>query len=133
MFRKYFIDVYTKNYINFSGRARRQEFWMFQLFYYTALVALIVIAVIYKIPALILVVYALILGTIIPNFALIVRRFHDTNRSGWWLLAGFVPLLNIVVLIFLLLDSAPGTNQYGKNPKGIVNIMAEDDSNSEAA
>ncbi|HEY8242609.1 MAG TPA: DUF805 domain-containing protein, partial [Casimicrobiaceae bacterium] len=48
------------------------------------------------------------------------RRLHDTGRSGWWLLIGLVPLVGAIVLIvFYVMDSQPGTNQYGPNPKGV--------------
>ncbi|MGO9554220.1 MAG: DUF805 domain-containing protein [Syntrophobacteraceae bacterium] len=61
-------------------------------------------------------IYAL--GILIPGIAVGVRRLHDTNRSGWWLLLALVPLIGSVVLIvFMVQDSQPGDNQYGQNPK----------------
>jgi uncharacterized membrane protein YhaH (DUF805 family) len=58
------------------------------------------------------------LGLLIPSIAVGVRRLHDTGRSGWWLLIGFIPLIGMIVLIvFFVLDSQPGTNAYGPNPK----------------
>ena len=62
-------------------------------------------------------VYAL--AMIIPSIAVGIRRLHDTDRSGWWCLIGFVPFIGaLVLLIFFLLDSTPGTNRFGPNPKG---------------
>jgi len=58
-----------------------------------------------------------LLGLIVPTLAVSVRRLHDTNRSGWWLLIGFIPLINIVYLVFLLQDSDASENKYGPNPK----------------
>jgi uncharacterized membrane protein YhaH (DUF805 family) len=59
------------------------------------------------------------LSIIIPSIAVGIRRLHDTDRTGWWCLIGFVPLIGaIVLLIFFLLDSTPGTNRFGPNPKG---------------
>jgi len=59
------------------------------------------------------------LGVLIPSLAVGVRRLHDTNRSGWWLLIGFIPVIGTFILIyFFVLDSQPGKNQYGPNPKG---------------
>jgi uncharacterized membrane protein YhaH (DUF805 family) len=59
-----------------------------------------------------------ILATIVPAIALLIRRLHDTNRSGWWVLIGLVPLIGAVVLIvFTVEDSADGQNIYGSSPK----------------
>ena len=58
------------------------------------------------------------LAVLVPSIAVGVRRLHDTGRSGWWLLIGFIPLIGAIVLIvFFLFDSQPGTNAYGPNPK----------------
>lgn len=58
------------------------------------------------------------LAMIIPSIAVTVRRLHDTNRSGWFILINFVPLIGpIVVFVFMVLDSDPDANQYGPNPK----------------
>lgn len=114
-------SVYS-NYFNFQGRARRSEYWFFYLF-----------AVIVSVVALILIVSTgetgagifgrvygvFILGALIPQLAVAVRRLHDTDRSGWWLLIGLIPLVGfIVLLIFMVGDSKPGANKYGPNPKG---------------
>ena len=109
--------VVMKKYAVFSGRARRREYWMFVLF--NVLIA-IAIGIVLGILGGILgmgtdlsnpagVVYGL--GTLIPSIAVGVRRMHDIGRSGWWLL---FPIVNIV---FLFLDSQPGDNEYGPNPK----------------
>ena len=61
------------------------------------------------------------LAVLIPFLAVGVRRLHDTNRSGWWLLIGFVPLIgSIVLIVFFVQDSQPGENQYGSNPKAVT-------------
>lgn len=58
------------------------------------------------------------LAVFLPGLALAVRRLHDTGRSGWWMLLGFIPLIGwIVLLIFFVTDSQPGSNPYGPNPK----------------
>ena len=60
------------------------------------------------------------LAVLIPGFAVLFRRLHDTGRSGWWWLIAFIPLIGIIVLlVFCCLDSQPGENQYGPNPKGL--------------
>jgi uncharacterized membrane protein YhaH (DUF805 family) len=61
------------------------------------------------------------LAILIPSLAVTVRRLHDTDRTGWWLLIGMIPLIGaIVLLVFMLLDSQPGDNQYGAHPKGVT-------------
>jgi len=55
---------------------------------------------------------------LIPSIAVLMRRLHDTNRSGWWFLLAFVPLLNLVLLVFMFLDGTAGDNDYGRDPKG---------------
>ena len=58
------------------------------------------------------------LAIIIPAFAVTFRRLHDTDRSAWWLLIGLVPIVgSIVLLIFFVMDSTPGDNRFGPNPK----------------
>lgn len=120
----YFIDCLTKKYACFSGRARRQEYWLFFLF---NLIASIIIGVIAGVLVRVTNVTAFaFLGTIynlavlIPGFAVLFRRLHDTGRSGWWWLIALIPLIGwIVLLVFCCLDSQPGDNQYGPNPKGL--------------
>lgn len=65
------------------------------------------------------------LAVLIPGIAVSVRRLHDTNHSGWWLLIAFVPLIGaIVLIIFMVRDSDEGSNQYGPNPKGEYAMVA---------
>ena len=61
------------------------------------------------------------LAVLIPSIAVSVRRLHDINRSGWWLLIGLIPIIGaIILLIFAAKDSQPGENQYGPNPRAIT-------------
>ena len=61
------------------------------------------------------------LGMLIPSLSVSVRRLHDTDRSGWWLLIGLIPLIGVIVLIvFFVQDSGAGTNRFGPNPKGVT-------------
>ncbi len=58
------------------------------------------------------------LAILIPSLAVLVRRLHDTNRSGWWILIGLIPVIGwIVLLVFVVRTVNPGQNQYGANPK----------------
>ncbi len=59
-----------------------------------------------------------VLAMIIPALAVTVRRLHDTDRSGWWILISLVPVIgSIWLFVLLVIDSTPGDNQYGANPK----------------
>ncbi|QDV19629.1 Inner membrane protein YhaI [Gimesia panareensis] len=110
-----------KKYAEFSGRARRKEYWMFALMnFLISILISIVGGLIGKSDGLIAVslsgVYALFI--LLPSLAVTVRRLHDTNKTGWWILITFVPLIGpIVLLIFMIIDSDPDTNAYGPNPK----------------
>lgn len=111
----YYIEV-IKKYAVFTGRARRAEYWMFFLFNIIISILLGVIEGVLEIPGALSGIYMLAL--LIPGIAVAIRRLHDTDRSGWWLLIGFVPLIGtIVLLVFMVSDSTPGANQYGPNPK----------------
>lgn len=111
-----------KNYVGFSGRARRKEYWFFALFNFIIMLALIFIDVsmmggnggtgVGVLSGL----YSL--AVLIPSLAVTVRRLHDTDRSGWWILIGIIPLIGLVLLVFMFLDGTPGNNSYGSDPKG---------------
>jgi uncharacterized membrane protein YhaH (DUF805 family) len=115
------MEHYTKvlkNYSDFSTRATRTEYWMFTLINFLIMVGIsIIVGTMGKfISGIVSVIYGLLV--IIPGLAVSVRRLHDTNRSGWWLLIGFVPFIGvIVILLFMISDSTPGANTYGPNPK----------------
>ncbi len=109
-----------KKYAVFSGRARRKEYWMFGLFYLIFAIVLGIIDGILGIGGedggLLSGLY--VLAMLIPSIAVTIRRLHDTDHSGWWLLIGLVPVIGtIILLIFLVQDSQSGENQYGPNPK----------------
>lgn len=107
-----------KQYVDFSGRAQRMEFWMFQLFNFLVSIGLAIVDAILGLGIL-QPLYAL--AVLLPGLAAGARRLHDTNRSGWWLLIGLIPLIGIIVLIvFWVQDSDPGDNAFGPNPKAVV-------------
>ena len=116
----WYLDAW-KNYVNFQGRARRKAYWMFVLFNIIALVILSLIEGALGLSGqngygILTGLYSL--AIILPLIALAVRRLHDTGRSGWWILIGLVPLIGpIVLIVFYVTDSQPGTNEYGPNPK----------------
>ena len=111
-----------KNYATFSGRARRKEYWMF--FLISALISIVltlldILLGTYSMEyeaGLFSGLYSLLI--LIPSIAVVVRRLHDTDRSGWWILISLIPLIGVIVLfVFMCLDSQPGTNRFGANPK----------------
>ena len=114
-----------KKYATFSGRARRQEYWMYFLIYGLISVVLfwvddIIVHRSHESRAgLLSGLFAL--GTLLPSIAVSVRRLHDTGRAGWWLLVSFIPLIgSLVLLVFLVQDSQPGDNAWGPSPKAGV-------------
>lgn len=114
----YYLKV-LKEYGNFSGRARRKEYWMFILFNMIFSIAAIFLDYIIG-YGLFYGIYALAL--LIPAIAVSVRRLHDIGKSGWMLLIVLIPLIgSIWLLILMATDSNPGENQYGENPKIITN------------
>ena len=117
---KRYIEVMRK-YAVFSGRARRQEYWMFVLF---NVIIVLFLGIIDEMAdsdfessrSTLTTLY--VLATLIPFLAVGVRRLHDTGRSGWWMLIGVIPIIGaIVLLIFIIQDSQLMDNQYGPNPK----------------
>jgi uncharacterized membrane protein YhaH (DUF805 family) len=135
-----------KRYAEFTGRSRRKEYWMYVLL-------IVVVAVVIGVVEGILGLRGMVgpygplsalflLATLVPSLAVSVRRLHDTNRSGWWLLlscgpyvlmllllfAGMLSLVMIVsllalagglvLLVFMVLEGTRGPNQYGPDPKG---------------
>lgn len=115
------IDWFKKglrNYTNFSGRARRKEYWYFMLVYFAVIIiAAILDSIIFDTPAGLFYVVAA-LGLFLPSLAVTIRRLHDTNRSGWMFLISFIPLIgSIILLVFLASDTKPESNQWGAPAK----------------
>lgn len=111
----WYIEV-LKKYAVFTGRARRKEYWMFVLFNFIISLVLSYIARLAGGSNIIGYIYSL--AVFVPSVAVGVRRLHDTNRTGWWLLIMFLPLIGaIVIIVFMVLDSDDVKNQYGENPK----------------
>ena len=104
-----------KQYVDFSGRARRKEYWMFALMNAIIAAALIIIDA-GRGDEVLQSVYSLVV--FLPSLAVGVRRMHDIGKSGWWLLIGLIPLIGSIWLIVLACqDSEPGVNRWGANPK----------------
>lgn len=104
-----------KNYCNFSGRARRQEYWMFVLFNAIFTLVLNIIDALIGIQILTS-IYSLFI--LIPNLSIQFRRLHDIDKSAWWLFISLVPIAGaIILLIFSVMPGTIGANRYGDDPK----------------
>lgn len=113
----WYVDV-LKKYATFSGRAGRPEFWMFTLISFVISIVLAVIDALLGTGIIIETVYDL--AVFLPSLAVGVRRLHDTDRSGWWLLIGLIPIVGLIVLIvFWATAGKPQENAYGPNPQGV--------------
>lgn len=113
----WYLEVLRK-YSEFSGRARRKEYWMFQLVNALIFALLVAGALITKSrPLFFLLVLGYALATFVPGLAVGVRRLHDIDFTGWWLLISLVPLGGPVLLVFHLLEGSPGPNPYGPDPR----------------
>jgi len=129
-----FLEVVRK-YADFSGRSRRKEFWMYNLFLVLiyaglfiagALLAAVTAKGSHSAAGLVFLApfYLFCLAMFIPSLAVAVRRLHDTGKSGWFLLIGLIPFIgSIILLVFYCMDSQPGPNEFGPNPKGIGAAM----------
>ena len=130
-----------KKYSQFSGRSRRKEFWSFILLCIVVSIVANVVDGMLGMSTLIGGIYGPLmllaaLALVIPQWAVGIRRLHDTNRSGWWMLLGLLPLVTallgimtglwilnllnlaaLVLLYFFVLEGTRGPNDYGPDPK----------------
>jgi uncharacterized membrane protein YhaH (DUF805 family) len=102
------------HYVKFDGRASRPAFWWWVLFVFLVGIAANIIDLAIGIQLF----SALAgLGLLLPNISVSIRRLHDTNRTGWWILIGLIPLIGLIVLlVFYLQQSDPSENRYGSPP-----------------
>ena len=112
---EWYLKVVRDNYANFNGRASRQEYWMFILFNFIFTIVVGFIDVFLSLGFLSLLY---VLAILIPGLAVLVRRLHDVNKSGWWFFIIFIPIIGAIwMLILLCTDGNPGENSYGPSPK----------------
>jgi uncharacterized membrane protein YhaH (DUF805 family) len=128
------------NYANCEGRARRSEFWYFQLTYYIIFFACYMMmlssmvssarysssvdSMLSRVLPMMGFLFIYILITFIPQISLTVRRLHDIGRSGWLYLLNLIPFANLYLLYLCCIDSEPNQNQYGPSPKYILPLNA---------
>ncbi|HOB13458.1 MAG TPA: DUF805 domain-containing protein [Novosphingobium sp.] len=124
-----------RRYADFSGRSRRMEYRMYRLFEFGVVIVWVVLAgvlsgtagtvggdtaggIVGSLSGLLIILFALF--SFIPGLAVTVRRLHDTNRSGWFILISLIPLVgSIVLLVFLFSEGTRGPNNYGEDPKAL--------------
>ncbi|GMA18211.1 DUF805 domain-containing protein [Arsenicicoccus piscis] len=119
------VKICFNKYVDFTGRARRSEYWWWVLF--TTVLGIVaglldqLLGTDYSNSSGGGIVQTITsLAVLLPSLAVLARRLHDTGRSGWWMLIGLIPVIGwIVLLVFTVSDSNPQANQYGPNPKGI--------------
>ena len=128
---EWYLKVMRDNYTNFSGRARRKEYWMFTLVYVIILTGCTVLD---NVLGTVFMMDAGPLGEIsmgygwayticglihfIPGLALAVRRLHDVGKSGWFYLIFLIPFIGVVwLLVLFCLEGKKEDNKYGSNPK----------------
>jgi uncharacterized membrane protein YhaH (DUF805 family) len=123
---EYYKKVVFENYSNFSGRARRSEYWYFVLANLLIMVSMLILCSILTAitgSGAVMIVFVVLCGlyflfTFIPTLAVAVRRLHDTGKSGWYYFVQMIPVIGgIWMLALLCTDGDPGINQYGADPK----------------
>jgi len=114
-----------KQYADFSGRARRKEYWMFVLFNMIFVIVSMILdniigTTVGDLPyGVFYILY--VLAIFIPGLAVTVRRLHDVGKSGWMYLIILIPVIGAIwLLILVATDSNPGENEYGQNPKEVT-------------
>ena len=126
-----------RRYAEFSGRSRRKEYWMFALLnllvsVFIGLVALLLYTLDWSEEAMMTVMGPLMVAGVIysliafiPGIAVTIRRLHDTDRSGWNILWGLVPVIGTFMLLyFYVSEGTPGSNRFGADPKGGADATA---------
>lgn len=112
-----------RQYADFSGRARRKEYWIFILYNFIFFCITGILDYILEISlfgdysyGFLSIIYSI--GVLIPSLAVAVRRLHDMGKSGWWYFIQLIPLIGgIWLLVLLVTDTEIGNNQWGLNPK----------------
>ena len=121
---EYFKRCVTEKYADFDGRARRSEYWYYQLFMlmlYMPFIIMMIVGGVLESPVIAIIggaIFTLLaFGLLVPSIAVTVRRLHDTNKSGWFYLLAFVPGASIVIFIFSVMEGDRRPNLYGPDPK----------------
>lgn len=126
---EWYLNVMKENFSNFSGRARRKEFWMWYLFYVIVLIVAVILDGVlgtgfelgYGVTSPYGWIYLIAaLAHVIPGLAVSVRRLHDVGKSGWFMLISLVPIIGgIWLLVLACTDGDSSENAYGPSPKSV--------------
>jgi uncharacterized membrane protein YhaH (DUF805 family) len=104
------------NYVKFSGRAIRSEYWYWVLF---TVIGSIVAGIIDAVLGITVIDPLFALATILPSIAVAIRRLHDLDRTGWWIFIGLIPLIGwIILIIWYCSRGTVGSNRFGPDPLG---------------
>ncbi len=125
------VKSFYRNYFNFKGRSSRSEYWWPALLMAIFYIPLIIIneqigpsGTVGGLELVVLIVTLLFfLVSIIPSIAVTIRRLHDQNRSGWWVLISLVPIISLVLIVFMCLPGTHGPNRFGPNPLGTADVF----------
>lgn len=110
------VSTCLHKYVVFTGRARRSEYWFFWLFCFVVSVAARLIDGAIGNNSFVIGLVAA-LGLFLPQLAAAIRRLHDTDRSGWFFLLAFIPLVGGIILLVFLCQDSKGQNRFGDSPK----------------
>ena len=103
-----------QKYADFSGRSRRSEFWYWTLFTTFGYVAALIVD---ALTTGFLLYLLFVLATFLPSLAVSVRRLHDIDRTGWWLLIALIPIIGaIVLLVWYVAEGTAGENRFDGGP-----------------
>ena len=112
-----------KRYAQFSGRSRRKEYWMYTLGIFLAAIVVGIVEAITGLSGMVAGVYGpltviLLLATFVPSLAVGIRRLHDTDKSGWFMLIALIPFVGgLILLVLFCLEGTRGPNRFGEDPK----------------
>ena len=106
------IQTCYKKFFDFSGRASKSEYWWFQLYQ----IIIYALSLIFQ-SDLALLFSIVVIANLLPIYAAAVRRIHDSNKSGWFVLLSFIPIIGLYVFVLLVQDGSKGKNRFGAKPK----------------
>ena len=106
------IKTCYRKFFDFSGRASKSEYWWFQLY------AIIIYVMLFFFQGDLVFVFSILsIANTIPLWAAAVRRLHDTDKSGWFVLISFIPIIGLFIIYLLIVDGSKGKNRFGPKPK----------------
>ncbi len=106
------IQTCYKKFFDFSGRASKSEYWWFQLY------GIIIYGLLFVFQGDLAFVFSILaIANIIPLWAAAVRRLHDTDKSGWFILISIIPFIGLIIIFLLMVDGSKGKNRFGPKPK----------------